>query len=257
MASPLLHALLAAAVPLSAPTVDFTRDIAPVLAARCFQCHGPDASSRKAGLRLDKRDGALKGGKSGIAAIVPGKPEESELLARVMSTDADERMPPAEGHVALTAAEVDAMRAWIADGAPYAKHWSWEALPDGEARTDLLHASSTARTGASGVTGGDASIDHGSWLRRVHFDIVGLPPSPDAVRAFDADHSPAARLCSPPAPLPDPLLPSGHRTRGRPRIPRPPGRRPPGAVLLSAERHAAVERPLAGAALQLLHLAGH
>jgi mono/diheme cytochrome c family protein len=193
MASPLLHALLAAAVPLSAPTVDFTRDIAPVLAARCFQCHGPDASSRKAGLRLDKRDGALKGGKSGIAAIVPGKPEESELLARVMSTDADERMPPAEGHVALTAAEVDAMRAWIANGAPYAKHWSWEALPDGEARTDLLHASSTARTGASGVTGGDASIDHDSWLRRVHFDIVGLPPSPDAVRAFDADHSPAAR----------------------------------------------------------------
>jgi hypothetical protein len=109
MPSPLLQALLAAAVavggaaggigtrggvdtpksaPLSTPTVDFTRDIAPVLAAHCFQCHGPDASSRKAGLRLDKRDGALKGGKSGAAAIVPGKPDESELLARVTSTDA-------------------------------------------------------------------------------------------------------------------------------------------------------------------------
>ena len=202
MASPFLQALLAAAVavggaaggigtrggvdtpksaPLSTPTVDFTRDIAPVLAAHCFQCHGPDASSRKAGLRLDKRDGALKGGKSGAAAIVPGKPDESELLARVTSTDPDEHMPPAEGHVALTAAEVDALRAWIAADAPYAKHWSWEALPDGEARTDVLHADSAP------------SIDHGSWLRRVHFDIVGLPPSPDTVRAFDADHSPAAR----------------------------------------------------------------
>ena len=202
MASPFLQALLAAAVavggaaggigirggvdtpksaPLSTPTVDFTRDIAPVLAAHCFQCHGPDASSRKAGLRLDKRDGALKGGKSGAAAIVPGKPDESELLARVTSTDADEHMPPAEGHVALTAAEVDALRAWIAADAPYAKHWSWEALPDGEARTDVLHADSAP------------SIDHGSWLRRVHFDIVGLPPSPDTVRAFDANHSPTAR----------------------------------------------------------------
>ena len=221
MASPLLHTLFAAAIavggaagamgargdagtpapaPSSAPAVDFTRDIAPVLAARCFQCHGPDASSRKAGLRLDKRDGALKGGKSGSAAVVPGKPEESELLARVMSTDADERMPPVEGHVALTGVEIDAMRAWIAAGAPYAKHWSWEALPDGEARTDLLHAAptaptarATARTDASGGTESDASTDHRSWLRRVHFDIVGLPPSPDDVRAFDTDHSPAAR----------------------------------------------------------------
>lgn len=165
----------------SAPAVDFTRDIAPVLAARCFQCHGPDASSRKSGLRLDTRDGALKGGKSGSAAIVPGKPEESELLARVMSTDADERMPPVEGHVAVTAAEIDALHAWITAGAPYAKHWSWEALPDGAARTDLLHVDVAAST------------DHHSWLRRVHFDIVGLPPSPDDVRTFDADHSPAAR----------------------------------------------------------------
>lgn len=105
-----------------APAVDFTRDIAPLLAARCYQCHGPDGSSRKAGLRLDRRDGATRPNADGIAAIVPGRPEDSALIARITSDDPDERMPPVDGHAALAPSEVAALRAWIAAGAPYEKH---------------------------------------------------------------------------------------------------------------------------------------
>jgi cytochrome c553 len=156
---------------------DFTRDVAPLLAARCFTCHGPDASTRKAGLRLDTRDGAVAASRGGgRAAIVPGNPDASELIARVTSVDPDDRMPPVDGHVALDAREVAILREWIAAGAPYAKHWSWQPLPPGEPTTDLLNAPPE----------GFARMDDRAWLRRVHFDVVGLPPSPDAVAAFDA-----------------------------------------------------------------------
>ena len=186
IASALLLAAAGAFDP--APAVDYTRDIAPILAARCYQCHGPDADARKAGLRLDRRDGALHAGSGGRPAIVPGDPDGSELIARVTSIDPDDRMPTADGHAALAAVEVAALRAWIAAGAPYARHWSWEPLPDGAPSTRLLDA----WTGTGDVAHA-AAVDHRSWLRRVHFDIAGLPPSPEEVRAFDADHSQAAR----------------------------------------------------------------
>lgn len=173
------HAAAFAADGVDAPfaSVDFTRDVAPLLAARCFPCHGPDESTRKVGLRLDTRDGAIAPSRSGgRAAIVPGDPDSSELIARITSTDPDDRMPPIDGHVALDVHEVDALRAWIALGAPYAKHWSWQPLPVGDPTTDLLNT----------PPAGFVRMDDRAWLRRVHFDVVGLPPSPESLAAFDA-----------------------------------------------------------------------
>ena len=100
--------------------VSFNRDIRPLLAAKCFACHGPDEDSREADLRLDHRAAATESG-----AVVAGKPEESELIGRVTSDDPDLRMPPGDGD-ALTDAEVDALRNWIASGAEYSRHWAFE-----------------------------------------------------------------------------------------------------------------------------------
>ena len=166
------------ALALAAPAgeVDFTRDIAPLLAARCFQCHGPDASSRKAGLRLDRRDGAIRVNADGLAAIVPGRPDDSAMIARVTSDDPDERMPPSDGHPALTADEVASLRAWIAAGAPYEKHWSWRPLPAADVASLRAPASMDAM--------GAGAVEPLVWLRRVHFDIVGLPPTPEECETF-------------------------------------------------------------------------
>jgi cytochrome c553 len=194
LADPITPALLAAVLaaadvtasagsaPAGAAAVDYTRDVAPILAARCYQCHGPDGSSRKAGFRLDRREAAIAAPSDPVsrAAIAPGKPDDSELIARITSADPDLRMPPTDGHAALTPAEVATLRAWIAAGAPYAKHWSWQPLPALDASAvglDELLATQLAQAGAS--------VAPSAWLRRVHFDIVGLPPSPEECRAFE------------------------------------------------------------------------
>ncbi len=205
----LLHVAIAMQLGLSQPlagggaatppaAVDFTRDVAPLLAARCFKCHGPDADSRKAGLRLDKRTGAVEVLASGDAAIVPGKPDESELIARVTTSDADERMPPVDGHAALTDGEVGILRAWIAAGAPYAKHWSWQPLP----AVDSDRARAVAAADAPGANVASplrdvsmpAAMDDAAWLRRVTFDLTGLPPTPAECAVFRAEMAaPAAK----------------------------------------------------------------
>src|SRR5262249_44803530 len=117
-----------------ADKVDFTRDIRPILANNCLLCHGPDAKARKGDLRLDVREGALIA-REGKAAIVPGKPDQSELLRRVASTDRDEVMPPAKSGKKLTKEQVALLKRWIEQGAPYAKHWAFvkperPAVPD-------------------------------------------------------------------------------------------------------------------------------
>src|SRR5436305_14746215 len=81
--------------------LDFNRDVIPILSNNCFKCHGPDGENRKSGLRLDRRDVAIKPAETGKVAIVPGKPEESELVRRILSADADERMPPADSGAGL------------------------------------------------------------------------------------------------------------------------------------------------------------
>ena len=95
--------------------VEFNRDIRPILSDACFHCHGPDQNTRKAGLRLDVRDEALKAAKSGKIPILPGTPDKSEVVLRVFSEDEKERMPPPEGHKVLTAAQKDLLKRWIAE----------------------------------------------------------------------------------------------------------------------------------------------
>src|SRR5206468_4344111 len=99
----------------------------PLLADKCFACHGRDAEHREGSLRLDERDIALKGGDSGEPAIVPGQPDKSELVRRVFSMSDDERMPPPKSKKELTAAEKDLLRRWVAEGAEYKAHWAFTA----------------------------------------------------------------------------------------------------------------------------------
>jgi len=179
--------------------VDFDREVRPVLAARCYSCHGPDPESRKAGLRLDTFEGATAVLRSGVAAVVPGRPEASALLARVAERDMDERMPP-EGHEPLTAGEIEAVRAWIAAGAEYTAPWAFRPLADPQApavrdtawpRGDIDRFALATRE-AAGLAAPARDVDAASLLRRAAFDLTGLPPAEADIRAFVADPSDAA-----------------------------------------------------------------
>src|SRR5690606_36934489 len=117
---------LVLAVTAAAQDVRFDRDVQPVLAENCFACHGPDGAHRKARLRLDTREGLLTGGKSGPAAV-PGDAARSLLIAKITAADPGERMPPPESHKELSAAEIDVLRRWIAEGAEYRAHWAFVA----------------------------------------------------------------------------------------------------------------------------------
>src|SRR3954470_20528989 len=107
--------------------VGYRRDVLPILSDRCFKCHGPDSASRKAGLRLDRPDAATADLDSGVKAIVPGKPSDSELIKRIMSKDPDEMMPPPDSGKVLSDVERALLRRWIEQGAKYEKHWAFVA----------------------------------------------------------------------------------------------------------------------------------
>ena len=106
-------------------SVDFNRDIRSILSNKCFQCHGPDESKRQGNLRLDVRDGAVAELDSGSVAVVPGKPEQSELVRRIVSDDVDERMPPMDSGRTLSPEEIRLLTEWIQQGGNYAQHWSY------------------------------------------------------------------------------------------------------------------------------------
>src|SRR6266446_7638975 len=105
-----------------AADIQFNRDIRPILSETCFRCHGPDSAARKADLRFDRREVAVK-----IGAIMPGQPEKSEMITRIFSDDPDEQMPPPSSHKSLTAAQKDLLKRWIAAGAEYQPLWSFIA----------------------------------------------------------------------------------------------------------------------------------
>src|SRR4051812_28727037 len=110
----------------SADKINFNRDVRPILSDNCFACHGPDPEKRKAGLRLDTPGNATKPSESGATAIIPGKPSESELVKRLITDDADEKMPPAKSHKTVTPAQIETIRKWIAEGANYqGGHWAF------------------------------------------------------------------------------------------------------------------------------------
>ena len=168
--------------------VQFNRDIQPVLAEHCTLCHGVDAAGRQSGLRLDLRDSALQGGESGTAAIVPGHPEQSELIRRITSTDADVVMPPPRHKKPLSAKQIDVLTRWIKEGANYESHWSFTAplkakLPDvGVAHP--VDAFVVARLKERDLSLSPAATS-AALCRRLFLDLIGLPPSPDELTAFE------------------------------------------------------------------------
>jgi len=192
-------ALMFAATAAAAP-VDFSRDIQPILSDNCYHCHGPDASSRKSGLRLDRHAEALAGGKSGLATIVPGKPEDSELIARIFSHDTEEIMPSPESNKTLTAAQKELLRRWVDEGAVWGEHWAYVAPTRPAVPTLTLPAAPVAnpidafilaRLAAEKITPSPAA-DRTTLIRRVSFDLTGLPPSVAETTAFLHDSRPDA-----------------------------------------------------------------
>ena len=198
--------------------VDFQREIRPILAEHCFECHGPDEAAREAGLRLDQRTAALaKRARSELDVIVPGKPHESELLRRVRSSDADLVMPPAGHQNALNADQIQLLERWIAEGAPYTEHWAFIAprkAPIRDAgrtsRDEPAHPIDVfiAKRLALDALNFSPPAPHAVLCRRIYLDVIGLPPSPAEVDAFvrtaEKDRSGAV------AELVDQLLASDH-----------------------------------------------
>lgn len=175
--------------------VNFVRDIKPVLARRCFACHGPN--KHEGGLRLDKPDAALAPLDSGLHAIVPGKADESALLARVSSTDEADRMPP-EGNP-LTAKEIDALRQWIAAGAKWEKHWAF-VPPTRHDPPEVKNRSWVENPIDSFILAGldnakmepAPDADRRTLARRAYFGVTGLPPTNTQLQSFLADDAPDA-----------------------------------------------------------------
>lgn len=183
-------ATFAAEAPIPA-TIEFNRDVRPILANTCFLCHGPDKTSRKAQMRLDIRDEAMKRTRSGAIPIVPGKTEQSEFIRRVFATaDDDDLMPPAKAHKPLTARQKEVLRRWIAQGAIYQQHWSYEKaarppVPAGQNAIDFLVQKRLIEIGLEKSPPADRRI----LIRRLYFDLIGLPPNPAEVEAFIKDNS--------------------------------------------------------------------
>jgi hypothetical protein len=176
-----------------AERVEYNRDVRPILADNCFPCHGPDAARRQADLRLDLRDAALE-----AAALVPGKPAESQLIARVFSSEPHEVMPPPESNKRLSPAEKELLRRWIADGAEYQGHWAFitPQVPDiprinGDGPINPIDHFIRQRLQQEGLTPAPEA-DRVTLLRRLALDLTGIPPTPDEVDAFVADASPEA-----------------------------------------------------------------
>jgi len=174
--------------------LDFNRDIRPILSRNCFACHGPDERDRQSGLRLDDRASATRELDGGGAAIVAGKPEASRLVARIRATDPDVIMPPPASNHALTAEQKDRLERWIASGAAYAPHWAY-AAPESWPAPAVVQAGwgrnwidrfILARLEAEGLAPAP-DADAITLVRRVTFDLTGLPPAPGDLDAYLAD----------------------------------------------------------------------
>lgn len=187
------------AEPGSGSSIDFARDIRPILAAKCFTCHGPDPKQRKARLRLDTPGGTFGLAASGGHAVVPGKLGDSELYQRIISDDPDEQMPPAKGGKVLTADEIAKLKAWIEQGATYKSHWAFipPVRPDlpavgdpswGKTPLDRFVLDRLEKEGLKP----SPEADRTTLIRRLSLDLIGLPPTIAEVDAFRADQRPDA-----------------------------------------------------------------
>ena len=175
---------------------DYSAEVRPILANHCFTCHGPDDKSRKGKLRLDEHASATTPAKSGEIAVVAGKPDSSELIKRIFTSDEDELMPPPAVKKELSAKEKDILRRWIAGGADYQPHWAFIA-PKQAALPKVANAAWVANPIDQFVLARleqekllpAPSADRTTLIRRVSLDLIGLPPTPAEVDAFIADTS--------------------------------------------------------------------
>jgi len=182
------------AVEIAGGKVDYVRDIRPILSDNCYACHGPAAKHREGDLQLDQQDSVLGEAASGEHAIVPGKPDESELLRRIVTDDEDELMPPADSGKSLTVEQKSLVRQWIEQGAEWQEHWSFvtptrPALPEVKNNAwvgNAIDAFVLARLEKESLQPTSAA-DKETLLRRVTFDLTGLPPTIEEMDAFLAD----------------------------------------------------------------------
>ncbi|MCA9064050.1 MAG: PSD1 domain-containing protein [Planctomycetaceae bacterium] len=182
-----------------ADEISFATEIRPILSDKCFKCHGPDENKREAGLRLDDEASVKQMLESGSTAVVPGNLEASTLIQRIHSTDPDLRMPPHDADKQLTAAEIELLTKWVQAGASWELHWAFDtvrrpALPapaDGQVVHNDIDRFIQARLSTAGLRQ-NAEADRITLIRRVTFDLTGLPPTVEEVDAFLKDASPNA-----------------------------------------------------------------
>ncbi|MBE2285844.1 MAG: DUF1553 domain-containing protein [Prosthecobacter sp.] len=163
--------------------VKFNRDVRPILSDKCFFCHGPDPKKREADMRLDERDAAIE-----AKAIVPGKAEVSEMIQRILTTDADDHMPPAKSKLGdLTAAEIAILKQWINEGAEYEAHWAFIPLKPEATKGQSIDKIVSVGLAERGLNlQPEASPE--TLIRRLSFDLTGLPPTPEEVTVFVTEH---------------------------------------------------------------------
>ncbi|MCA9115090.1 MAG: PSD1 domain-containing protein [Planctomycetaceae bacterium] len=179
--------------------VDFNRDIRPILSNSCYACHGPDAGQRQAGLRLDTSDGAVAELESGNTAVVAGDVAASELISRITSDAPEQRMPPPGHEHPLTKQEIDLLTRWVQQGAPWSDHWAFIAprrpeLPEVDGEASLLNPIDrfiVRKARAAGLQQSPEASKE-TLIRRVTFDLTGLPPTPAEIDAFLEDTAPGA-----------------------------------------------------------------
>ncbi len=177
-------------------TIRYNRDVRPILSDMCFHCHGPDKNTRQADLRIDTEDGLL-GSEEQSGVVLAGNPDESELFRRIISEDDSDRMPPPESHKELSPRDRTIIRKWIEQGAKYEGHWSFLPLQDFAASEipssfgndsraiDHFIEQEISKRGLESLP----AADRITLIRRLYFDLLGLPPNPEDVRAYLEDGS--------------------------------------------------------------------
>jgi hypothetical protein len=190
--------LLQGAAPALPASIDFNRDIRPILSENCYFCHGPDKNKRKADLRLDTHDGLFSTIKD-HSTVVPGKPDHSELFLRVIEPDPDQRMPDPKSNKRLSDRQIALLKAWINQGAPWKGHWAYQPIggptppevnDQGFVKNDIdrFILAGLKETGLHHAP----QVDRVTLIRRLSFDLTGLPPKEAEVQAFVNDASPGA-----------------------------------------------------------------
>ncbi|NNE93209.1 MAG: DUF1553 domain-containing protein [Verrucomicrobiales bacterium] len=183
---------------IAAEPVDFNQDVRPILSDKCFKCHGPDARNQKSKFRIDSFENATAD-LDGVKGVVPGNLEESEVHWRIRSDDADELMPPPKSKMSLSEREKDIIDRWIEQGGTFADHWSFIDLPDSvevprtgdEWARNEIDRFIFAKQREKNLRPSPETIRE-KWIRRVTFDLTGLPPTLEEIDGFLSDHSPKA-----------------------------------------------------------------